>query len=332
MARARNIKPGFFQNEILVELPIETRLLFIGLWTLADREGRIEDRPKRIKMALFPCDTFDPDACLDELHKSGFIVRYEVNGTKVIEIVNFLKHQTPHGTEKDSVLPDKEGNLTVHQRDKGGYVTGQKRINNVKTEPNNSHPPLTPVNPPLVNAPDSPIHRFTDSPNPDSLNPGIPDLPNLDSKPTSKSKPLQPAPPSAGKKKVSDVEDTALQAVCKETWRSYGAAYQDRYGVEPVRNAKISAQVKAFCQRVPFLEAPLIAGFYVWHNSSFYVQKMHPIGNLLADAEKLRTEWVTQKTITQTQARQADKTQAAGNVWSEVINEIKEKERLNAIN
>ena len=49
MARARNIKPGFFKNEFLAEMPCEVRLLFIGLWTLADREGRLEDRPKRIK-------------------------------------------------------------------------------------------------------------------------------------------------------------------------------------------------------------------------------------------------------------------------------------------
>jgi len=39
MARSRNIKPGFFKNDHLVELPFEYRLLFAGLWTLADREG-----------------------------------------------------------------------------------------------------------------------------------------------------------------------------------------------------------------------------------------------------------------------------------------------------
>ena len=54
MARARNIKPGFFKNELLAEMPPETRLLFMGLWCLADREGRFEDRPKKIKMELFP--------------------------------------------------------------------------------------------------------------------------------------------------------------------------------------------------------------------------------------------------------------------------------------
>ena len=41
MARARNIKPGFFRNADLAELTFEARLLFIGLWTLADSEGRL---------------------------------------------------------------------------------------------------------------------------------------------------------------------------------------------------------------------------------------------------------------------------------------------------
>ncbi len=59
MARARNIKPGFFRNAELVELPFEARLLFIGLWTIADREGRLEDRPKQIKMEVFPADNVD---------------------------------------------------------------------------------------------------------------------------------------------------------------------------------------------------------------------------------------------------------------------------------
>ena len=44
MARARLLKPGFFTNEDLCELPAFGRLLFAGLWTIADREGRLEDR------------------------------------------------------------------------------------------------------------------------------------------------------------------------------------------------------------------------------------------------------------------------------------------------
>ena len=53
MSRSRNIKPGFFKNELLVQLPFEQRLLFIGLWTVADRATRIGGQ--RSKWELFPC-------------------------------------------------------------------------------------------------------------------------------------------------------------------------------------------------------------------------------------------------------------------------------------
>jgi len=109
MARARNIKPAFFKNETLVELPVETRLLFIGLWTLADREGRLEDRPKRIKMEIYPADDFNVDSMLNQLCSGGFILRYEVDGARYIEIINFVKHQDPHYREKASEIPPPPG-------------------------------------------------------------------------------------------------------------------------------------------------------------------------------------------------------------------------------
>ena len=124
MARARNIKPGFFKNADLVETSFETRLLFVGLWTLADREGRLQDRPKQIKMELFPADSVDVDACLNELTQFDFIRRYVADGKKVIQIVSFSKHQIPHGKEADSQLPDEHGVYTVHERNKSGLVTG----------------------------------------------------------------------------------------------------------------------------------------------------------------------------------------------------------------
>lgn len=105
MARARNIKPAFFMNEVLVGLPFEYRLLFIGIWTLADREGRLEDRPVRIKMELFPADSVDVNEGLQALHDSGFIQRYEVEGARYIQVVAWAKHQNPHHREAASTIP-----------------------------------------------------------------------------------------------------------------------------------------------------------------------------------------------------------------------------------
>ena len=104
MARARNIKPGFFKNEDLAECSLAARLCFAGLWTLADREGRLEDRPKRIKGELFPFDAFDVEPLLAELARHHFIVRYESDGVRAIQIPKFTDHQTPHYSEKPSVI------------------------------------------------------------------------------------------------------------------------------------------------------------------------------------------------------------------------------------
>lgn len=109
MARSRNIKPGFFKNEDLADLTTDVRLLFVGLWCLADREGRIEDRPRRIKAELFPFDNFEVDPMLNQLQNKGFIVRYEASGENYLSIVNFVKHQDPHYKEKASEIPPPEG-------------------------------------------------------------------------------------------------------------------------------------------------------------------------------------------------------------------------------
>lgn len=111
MARARNIKPGFFTNELLAELPHAARLLFIGLWCLADREGRLEDRPIQIKMRLFAGDgvtSSDIDGYLTALHKKGFIYRYSDGRVGLIQVVEWKKHQNPHHREQPSTLTSPE--------------------------------------------------------------------------------------------------------------------------------------------------------------------------------------------------------------------------------
>ena len=103
--RSRNVKPGFFTNELLAEVSPLGRLLFIGLWCLADREGRLEDRPKRIKVEVLPFDDADVEELLEQLSQRGFIQRYEVDGTRLIQVTAFARHQSPHVREAPSVLP-----------------------------------------------------------------------------------------------------------------------------------------------------------------------------------------------------------------------------------
>lgn len=108
MARARNIKPSFFTNEIIGTLDPIVGMTFIGLWCLADKTGRLEDRPLRIKAELFPYrEGTDVNGYLTVLERNGFIERYEVDGIGYIQIVNFEKHQAPHHTERAKGYPPK---------------------------------------------------------------------------------------------------------------------------------------------------------------------------------------------------------------------------------
>lgn len=108
MARIRTIKPDFFMHEGIAELPVFARLLFIGLFTQADRRGRMEDRPRRLKAALLPYDDVDINELLDVLHDGGFIVRYQVDDLRLIQVAKFEKHQRFTGDEAkaESKLPE----------------------------------------------------------------------------------------------------------------------------------------------------------------------------------------------------------------------------------
>lgn len=105
MARSRNIKPSFFTNDLLAECLPLARILFAGLWTLADREGRLSDRPKKIKAEILPYDECNCCELLNSLQDRGFITRYKIENIDYIQIVNFNKHQNPHIKENASSIP-----------------------------------------------------------------------------------------------------------------------------------------------------------------------------------------------------------------------------------
>lgn len=138
--RARNIKPGFFTNEQLAEVSFAARLLYIGLWCMADREGRLEDRPKRIKMEVFPGDSIEINPLLGELAAQDLIVRYEVDGGKYIEIPTFLEHQRPHHQEKDSVIPPRSEAVRTKARSPSYEGTSQSALNPDSLNPECSSP------------------------------------------------------------------------------------------------------------------------------------------------------------------------------------------------
>ena len=101
MARARNIKHSFFLNDDLADCEPLARILFIGLWTIADFKGNLEYKSRKIKAQLLPYDDVDIEALVSSLDKSRLISIYSNTDSKYIHITNFVKHQNPHKNEKD---------------------------------------------------------------------------------------------------------------------------------------------------------------------------------------------------------------------------------------
>lgn len=291
MARARGIKPGFYKNEDLAECSLWARFIFPGLWMLADREGRLEDRPRRIKGELLPFDSQDVEPLLDELHRHGFIVRYQNDEGSFIQISKFSAHQSPHYSEKRSEI--KPPSVQEHSENEGLIKRG--------SQPPSSLTPDCGLPTPSSSTPDSRL-LTADPGEKQHLPPG--------------------ASPPVAKKSRANGEDQSPKSA--RTWEAYSAAYLDRWGADPVRNATVNAQLAGFVKRIGLAEAHDVAAFYVRSNRGLYVSAKHPVNLLLRDCEALRTEWATGRQGTDSEARQGDRTAAAGAVFSKLIAEASE--------
>lgn len=112
-----------------------------------------------------------------------------------------------------------------------------------------------------------------------------------------------------------------------DVWAAYAGAYFARYGTPPVRNALVNTQCKKLVQRLGGDAAIAVVRFYVAHSNAFYVQKAHPLGLCLSDAEGLHTQWKKQIVITQSSASHADKNSANHQAFKNVAARWAERDR-----
>lgn len=174
-----------------------------------------------------------------------------------------------------------------------------------------------------------PLNRVADG-IPDGVADGIPDgvtgassqpLSLLASVTASTAQELSHPTPKAEKHSAARSASASKESRTAKVWSAYSAAFKERYGVEPVRNARVNGQLCKFLDAVPADEAPGISASYVRSSRSIYVSAKHPVSLLLRDAEGLRTEWATGRQVTETEARQMDRTQANGNAFTALISE-----------
>lgn len=110
MARIRTVKPEFFTSEDIVALSPHARLLYIGLWCEADREGRLQWKPNTLKLRYLPSDDCDIGQLADELLARGLVVLY---GPGHAFIPKFNEHQHINPREAASKLPDPDASPRV---------------------------------------------------------------------------------------------------------------------------------------------------------------------------------------------------------------------------
>lgn len=105
MGRIRYVKPDFFKDEDLVALSPYHRLCYEGLWTQADRSGRMRYRPKRLKLEIFPYEDLNFEGLIADLETAKFVRCYVVGGVKYLDVPSLPKHQRFRCDEPVSVLP-----------------------------------------------------------------------------------------------------------------------------------------------------------------------------------------------------------------------------------
>lgn len=94
MPRIRTIKPEFWSDEKLRELPMETRILAAAILNIADDDGYLIEDQNVIKDMVFRYDDVFVGCLLDQLYSVRYIDRgFNKVGRLVIRVRNFLKHQ-----------------------------------------------------------------------------------------------------------------------------------------------------------------------------------------------------------------------------------------------
>lgn len=98
MARIRSIHPEQWTDDKFVSCSMEARLLALGGRNMADDNGIFEWNPVKVKMTVFPADSFSPDevsAFMDELVSTSQVMRFEVSGREYGMVRNFQRFQSP---------------------------------------------------------------------------------------------------------------------------------------------------------------------------------------------------------------------------------------------
>lgn len=111
-----------------------------------------------------------------------------------------------------------------------------------------------------------------------------------------------------------------------ETWEAYKGAYERRYGVPPIRNAKMNSLLSKLVDFLGADIAPLVAASYFESSDALYVRSKHCPDLLLRDAQRLHTEMQTGRRGTFAEAKEKDRQSKTGDSFRRVIERLEAEE------
>lgn len=112
-----------------------------------------------------------------------------------------------------------------------------------------------------------------------------------------------------------------------QIFEAYKEAYERRYKVEPLRNAKVNTICAQIAQQVGIEDGQAIMHFYLQQNVAWYVQKSHALEYALKDLQALRTNMLNNKAMSSREAQKVDVQQAQKNALQNYL-ENREKYAL----
>ena len=281
MARIRSLKPEFWQDSRMAKLPALERLVFLCTWSMADDEGRIEGDA----LAVWRFGSFREDS-------------REV--ARVLETLRSLKRVVLYEVEGNPYI--QIVNFRKHQR---------------IDHPSKSKCPAPTEGCELISEASRGIQESSRILAPDQ-GAGIRDQGSREQGSGAGIR-EQGSKGTAARRASARANGSA--PVTEAAWNAYSAAYLSRYKTPPVRNDKVNGLLARFVKRIGAEESPAVAEHYVSSNRGLYISSKHAVDLLLRDCEGLRTEWATGRQVTDTEARQTDRTAATGAVFNKLIKE-----------
>lgn len=120
----RMIHPTIWESRQVSKLSKLPRLLYIGMITIADDDGRFKATPAILRSKIFPLDEdvqiSDVKNWRDEIVSNSLIVLYEVDGEEYAYHPNWTKYQKLRADRKrDSIIPLPANMATNCQPDDG---------------------------------------------------------------------------------------------------------------------------------------------------------------------------------------------------------------------